>query len=120
MRVPLQIQFHNLEPSDAIEAAARKYAEKLEQFHEEIISCRVVIESPHKHHYKGKLYHVVVDVRIPGDEVVVSRMPDDQHAHEDVYVAIHDAFRAARRQLQDKLKKRRGRVKSHAGARRPG
>jgi ribosome-associated translation inhibitor RaiA len=112
MELPLQLQFRNLEHSPAIEAAVRKHVEKLKFFNGDIISCRVAIESPHKHQYKGKLYHVVVDVRVPGKEIVVSRAPDDQQAHEDVYVAIRDAFDAARRQIQDYVKIRRGKVKS--------
>ena len=113
MELPLQLQFRNMGHSAAIEAAVRKHVEKLKFFNGDIISCRVAIESPHKHQYKGKLYHVVVDVRVPGKEIVVSRAPDDQQAHEDVYVAIRDAFDAARRQVQDYLKIRRGKVKSH-------
>jgi ribosomal subunit interface protein len=114
MQVPLQIRFHNLEPSDAIEAAVRKRAEKLEQFADSIISCHVTIEAPHKHSHQGNLYHVVVDIRTPGGEIAVSRKPDDRQAHEDLYVVIRDAFDAARRRLQDQQRKRQGQVKSHA------
>jgi ribosome-associated translation inhibitor RaiA len=113
MELPLQLQFRNLDHSPAIEAAVRKHVDKLKSFNGDIISCRVAIESPHKHQYKGKLYHVVVDVRVPGKEIVVSRAPDDQQAHEDVYVAIRDAFDAARRQIQDYVRIRRGKVKAH-------
>ena len=114
MQSPLQIHFHNLEPSEFIEKAAREQAEKLEQFHDQIMSCRVTIESPHKHRHKGNLFHVTIAIRIPGDEIVVSRMPDDEHAHEDVYVTMRDAFQAARRRLQDQTQKRRGKVKRQA------
>lgn len=114
MEIPLQLRFRNLEPSPAIEAAVRKHVDKLEHFDADITSCRVTIESPHKHQYKGKLYHVVVDVRVPGKEIVVSRAPDDQQAHEDAYVAIRDAFDAARRQVQDYVRIRRGKVKTHS------
>ena len=113
MQIPLQVRFRNLEPSPAVEAAVRKRADQLERFDDTITSCRVTIESPHKHRHKGNLYHVVINVRTPGGEIVVSRMPDDEHAHEDVYVAIRDAFRAARRQLQDKQRERRSQVKAH-------
>lgn len=112
MQIPLQIRFKNLERSEFIEASVRKYAKKLEVFRDDIVSCRVTVESPHKHQRKGRLYHVVINVRTEGDEIAVSRMPDDEQAHEDVYVAIHDAFDAARRQLQDKLDIRRGNVKT--------
>ena len=109
MEKSLQINFRNLEHSDAIEASVRKYADKLTQLNSEVSSCRVTIESPHKHQYKGKLYHVVIDVKVPGKELVVSRTPDDEHAHEDVYVAIRDAFNAAHRRIQQYTRKRRGR-----------
>ena len=61
-------------------------------FCDEIISCRVTIEAPHKHHHRGNIYQVTVDVRTPGDESVASRAPAQHHAHEDVYVAIRDAL----------------------------
>ena len=55
----------------------------------------------------------MIDVRTPAGEVAISRMPDDEHGHEDVYVAIRDAFDAARRRLKNKVRKSRGRVKVH-------
>ena len=113
MQIPLQVSYRNLESSPAIEAAVRKHAKKLELFRGDIVSCRVTIECPHKHQHKGRLYHVVITVRTTGDEIAVSRMPDDELAHEDIYVTIRDAFKAARRQLQDRLQIRRGQVKKH-------
>jgi cold shock CspA family protein/ribosome-associated translation inhibitor RaiA len=73
----------------------------------------VTVEAPHKHHRQGKLYRVAVDVRLPGGEVVASRDPSAHHAHEDVYVSLRDAFKAVRRQLQDYVRVRRGKVKAH-------
>jgi len=113
MQLPLQIHFHNLEPSDAVELNVRKHAARLERYCDKIISCRVTIEAPHKHHRKGNIYQVIVDVRTPGDESVVSHTNSQEHAHEDVYVAIRDAFEAVQRQLQDHLLRERGKVKSH-------
>lgn len=113
MKVPLQIHFHNLEPSDAVESNVRKRAERLERFCDDMISCRVTIEAPHKHHHKGNIYHVTIDVRTPGDESIASRGPAPHHAHEDVYVAIRDAFDAVLRQLQDHQLRKRGQVKFH-------
>ena len=110
---PLQIRFRNLESSPAVEAAVRQRAEQLERFADKIMSCRITVEAPHKHQHKGNLYHVTVDVRTPGREVVANRSPVEHHAHEDVYVAIRDAFNAARRQLQDQVREKRGKTKSH-------
>jgi len=113
MDIPLQIQFKNMDRSPAVEAAIEERARKLERFADYIVSCRVTVEAPHKHHKKGKVYHVVIDVRIPGEEVVASRDPGEHHAHEDVLVAVRDAFSAVKRQLQDRIRVRRGKVKAH-------
>jgi cold shock CspA family protein len=114
MQLPLEVRFHNLDHSDAVEAAVREAATKLERFADDIMSCRVTIEGgPHKHHQQGSLFAVRIDVRYAGGEVVASRDPSAHHSHEDVHVAIRDAFNAARRQLQDRVRIRRGDVKPH-------
>jgi ribosomal subunit interface protein len=113
MQVPLEIHFHNMDSSPAIEAEIRTRVAKLERFADQIVSCRVTVEAPHKHQHQGNLYSVKVDLRFPGGEVVASRDPSAHHAHEDAYVAVRDAFKAARRQLQDRVRVRRGQVKPH-------
>ncbi len=113
MKLPLEIVFRNLEPSAAIEARVRERAEKLETFYADIMSCRVVVEASHKHHHKGNIYQVRVDVTVPGAELIANRAPQRNHAHEDVYVAMRDAFDAVRRQLEDYARRRRGRTKTH-------
>ncbi|MEA3405112.1 MAG: ribosome-associated translation inhibitor RaiA [Pseudomonadota bacterium] len=116
MQIPLQITFKDMEHSDSIEANVTEKAQKLEQFSKEIISCRVVIEEPHKNHQQGNLFKIKIDVTVPGYEIVASKQSDQNHAHEDVYVAIRDAFDAVRRQLQDFVLKQRGEVKEHQTA----
>ena len=111
---PVEIVFQNLPPSPAIEARIRDRVAKLDRFHDRIMTCRVCVEAAHKHHHKGNLYRVRIDLTVPDNELVVSRVPDDQHAHEDVYVAIRDAFDAMRRQLEDHARRRRGQVKRHS------
>lgn len=113
MQLPLQITFRNMEPSPAVEAAVRERAERLDRFHPRIMGCRVVVEAPHRHQRKGKLYGIRVDVTIPGGEVAVTHEGRQNHAHEDVYVAIRDAFDAVGRLLEDRVRKQRGDVKSH-------
>lgn len=113
MQIPLQITFRNMGHSDAVEAKIREKAAKLEKFAEHITSCRVIIEAPHQHHHQGKLFNVKVDITLPGKEIIADRHPDEHHAHEDAYVAIRDAFDAARRQLEDYVRRRRGDVKYH-------
>ncbi len=73
MEKPLEITFHQMEPSPAIEARVREKAALLERFAERITSCRVVIEKDHRHHQKGNLYRVRLDIGVPGRELAVSR-----------------------------------------------
>lgn len=101
MRLPLQITFRNVQSSQAVEAAIREQVEKLEKFYDRITSCRVVIDSPHRHHRKGKLYHVQIDLNVPESKLVINRHPTDEPSHSNLYVAIRDAFNTAKRQLQD-------------------
>lgn len=113
MNLPLQITFRDVPTSTVIEARVREEAAELDQFYGRIVSCRVVIESPHRHHHQGRLYGVRIDLSVPGRELVIGREPSQHHAHEDVYVAIRDAFDAARRQLEDHARRERGDVKHH-------
>lgn len=109
----IQITFHQIEHSDAVESRIREKIAKLEKFSDQIISCRVVVESPHRHHHKGKLYNIKIDLAIPGHEILVNHNSRLDHSHEDIYVAIRDSFNEAKRQLQQTIKRQRGRVKSH-------
>ena len=114
MEIPLQVEFRNLEHSDAIEASVLERAQVFERFAKDLLRCKVTVASPHKHHGKGNLYHVSVEMHLAGAEIVVNRNSDANHAHEDVYVAIRDAINAAARKLQDHVRVRRGKVKKHA------
>ena len=131
MIIPVQITFRNMKPSEAVEARVREEVAKLETFYNGIVHCRVVVELPHKHHKKGDLYHVRIDMTVPGAELVVKREPSlhaalrqvdseeesksyEAHAaHKDVFVVIRDAFKEARRQLQDFARRERGQTKLH-------
>lgn len=113
MKLPLQVTFRNMDTSTAVEADIREKAAKLDQFCDQVMSCRVVVEALHKHHHQGNLFHVRIDITVPDEEIVASRDPAEHHAHEDVYVAVRDAFHAAQRQLQDYNTKRQQHVKRH-------
>lgn len=116
MQSPVQITFRGMETSEAVEARIREKAAKLENFHDRITSCKVVVEAPHRRHQKGKLYSVSIDLTVPGGELVVSSEKRFHRSHEDVYVAVRDAFSAMRRQLEEFAREHRGQVKNHEAA----
>jgi len=115
MQLPLQITFRNMPSSEAVEAKVKQRAIKLKRYFENILSCKVTIEAPHKHHHKGSIFQVNIDVSVPGKEIVVSRERGLNHAHEDIYVAVRDAFAAVRRQLEEYTKSRLGKAKRLTG-----
>lgn len=112
----LHVEFKNLDRADDLEMDVRRHAEKLEEFCDRILSCRVVVERPHVHQRQGQLFQVRIDVTLPGHELVVNRSPEEAHQHENIHVAIRDAFDAMRRRLEDTVRKNRQQVKTHGGA----
>ena len=114
MEMPLQITFRGMDRSAAVEQAVRERAERLDKFSDEIMSCRVVVEAPHHHHHKGNLYHVSIEVHLHGHKTIaITRDPKQHQAHQDIYVAVRDAFDAAQRRIEDHARRRRGKVKHH-------
>jgi len=102
-----QITFRHLDTSEAVKGVIERRVAELEQFFDRITSCRVVVEASH-HHRRGRLYHVSVNLAVPGSEIVVNRDPSEHHSHEDIHVAVRDAMDAARRQLEDHVRRLRG------------
>jgi cold shock CspA family protein/ribosome-associated translation inhibitor RaiA len=113
MNVPLQVTYRGVQQAELVTKYVRERAEALEKYAPQLMSCRVIIEAPHRRHREGRIFHVRIDMTVPGAEVVVGRDPAMKHAHEDVFVAIRDAFDAARRRLEDYSRRRRGLVKHH-------
>ena len=130
--VPTQITFRNLAHSDEIESDVRERMRELEQFYAGIVRCRVLIEVPHRHRRDGRHFHVRIEITVPGTApIVVSHEPSPHARLKDVEedaphkeseidsvrryagVAVHEAFTAARRQLEDFAREQRGAVKTH-------
>ncbi|SDY82672.1 ribosome hibernation-promoting factor, HPF/YfiA family [Nitrosomonas sp. Nm58] len=108
MQSPLQITIRDISASDALEAHIRDKVEKLESYFDRLVSCHVVVEMPHKHHQQGKEFNVRINIGVPGSDIVVNR----DH-HEDPYVALRDAFDAAKRQLEDYARRMQLKTKTH-------
>lgn len=116
MDVPLEIRFHNLTPSVAVETAIRERVARLERLYPRLTSCRVAVEAPHRQHRKGNILSVHIDLGLPRGELAVTREPHkvrERYTHPDVYKALRDAFDAAERQLLDFKNRQRGEVKPH-------
>ena len=109
MKQPLNIHFHGMDASAAVETKAREFADKLDAMAPDLMACRVNIDLEQKHKQQGRPYGVRIDLTLPGHELVVNKVQD-----EDVYVALRDAFDNMRRQLDEVVRIRRGQEKLHA------
>jgi len=119
MDIPLELSFHNIDSSDAIKEAVKEHLHKLEQLHDHIIGCRVVIEMPHKSQKaSGNPPDVHIVLRVPGKEIVVSKeLAHNGHkkAATDAYAVLDNAFAVAAGQLKAYRRISHGDVKYKSG-----
>ncbi len=104
----IQVNIRNMRHSQALEDRIVKKAEKLNQYYQHIQSCKVIVDVPERHMHQGKLFHVAIDVLVPGKTLVVSHKSNEKFD-----VAIYDAFKAMERKIKAYSDKRRGEVKRH-------
>ncbi len=113
MEEPVQITYRGMDRTEAVESHIREHIAKLERYYDHIIYCNVVVEAPPGQQHHGQLYDVRIELAIPGEEIVVSHQGPKNKAHRDFYVAVRDAFEAARRQLIEAAERQRNQVKTH-------
>ncbi|MBV9550517.1 MAG: ribosome-associated translation inhibitor RaiA [Alphaproteobacteria bacterium] len=119
MDIPLELSFHNLEPSDTLKSAVQEHVDRLEQFHDHIIGCRVSIEMPHKSQKaRGNQPDVHIVIRVPGKEIVVSKElahAGHKKSATDAYAVLDNAFAVAASRLKDFRHISHGEVKYKSG-----
>ncbi len=116
METPLEITFHGLDSSEAMEARIREKVAKLERLYDRMTGCRVSVEAQHRQHRTGNVFNVNIEMSVPGETLVVSKAPHRAHeryAEPGLVQVMNEAFRTAERQLIDFKQKLRGEVKPH-------
>lgn len=116
MDTPVEIAFHDAPSSPKLEAEIRDRVGKLDRLYQHLVGCRVSVEQLHRRHHNGNMFQVHIEMRVPGDELVVTHEPHrarERFADPDVGIAVRNAFKAAERRLLDYKKKQRGDVKLH-------
>jgi len=114
----VEVTFRNMQTSDWLETEIRDRAAKLEALCPDIVACRVMIDKPHHHKPTGR-FSVHIDLAVPGEEIAVSHSPNSRKQSEeallrkDIMTVVRHAFAAAKRQLQDYVRRRRHEVKAH-------
>ena len=117
MQTPVEIDFQGMDADAGAHTAIAKHVDELEQRFGRITACRVVLKAPGGHHRTGGLYEINIRLALPeGREVNVGRTAKADERHSDLTFAINDAFKRARRQLQDNARELQGQVKRHEGS----
>ena len=114
MQTPFEIDFQGVAGTPSVEDSIARHVAEHEQRYARATACRVVVKGPSGHHHTGGLYEVHVRLALPdGREVNVERTPPADERYADLTFAIDNAFKRARRQLQDRVRRLQGQVKGH-------
>jgi len=114
MQTPAQIEFEGIQVSAEIRAAVEQHVAELESRFGRITAARMMVKGPGDHHQTGGQYQVSIRLALPdGREVHVGRTPKLDERYANLTFAVDNAFKRARRQLQDQARRMRGDVKSH-------
>lgn len=114
MQTEPEIDYINCKPSDTLQAHVAKGIEMLEKRFGRIVDCRVAVRGPGAHHQTGGLFEIAIHLGLPnGKHVDIKRTPSADERLSDPVFAIDDAFKRARRKLQDQARRLQGKVKVH-------
>ena len=120
MLTPLEISFHGLERSDAVDARVRERFKRIEEHFDRITHARVLITAPARRAPLPKFFHIKIEIGVPGHRpIMVNHEPEAGHAHTDVMLAVRDAFAAALRQVDDLVAKMDKPAKRERARRKP-
>jgi ribosome-associated translation inhibitor RaiA len=100
MQRPITLTFRHIEHSGALEERARKLGQRLTRFNGRITQCHMTLEGPGDHRDRGEPYMVKIDLAVPGAHIHADSLHVDGLGHDDIYLALRDAFNNAKRQLQ--------------------
>lgn len=116
MQTPVQIEIEGVKSTPELRAAIDQHVVELESRFGRLTACRIVLKGPDDHHKTGGQHQVSIRLALPdGREVNIGRTPKQDERYADLTFAIDNAFRRARRRLQDQARLMRGQTKVHGG-----
>ena len=114
METPVELDFQGVAAQPDLRGIIDRHIAQLEVRFGRVTSGRVVVKGPSGRHRSGGVYEINVRLALPeGREVNIARTPHADERHADLDFALNDAFKRARRQLQDQVDRMAGNVKSH-------
>jgi ribosome-associated translation inhibitor RaiA len=115
METPVELDFQGIGGKPELRSAVQDQLAQIEERFGRVTAGRILVKGPGAHHRTGGLYEINIRLALPDrGEVNVARTPHADERHSDLNFALNDAFKRARRQLQDQLDRMQGNVKTHA------
>ena len=99
VRSPIILTFHHIDRYGAVEERARKLGHHLARLNERITHCHITLQGPDDPDGGGAQYLVKIDLMVPGAQILADSLHVDGAGHQDIYLALRDAFNNAKRQL---------------------
>lgn len=96
-----EVVYRDLDSSAALNEIIEKKVQKLHRYSDSILHSRVVLDAPHKHKHKGKLFRASIELGMKGAPITVS------HDDPSVHIAVRDAFSAVEQKLKKECDKRK-------------
>lgn len=89
------VVYRDLDSSQALNTTIAKKLSKLNRISDQISSSRVVLETPHQHKHKGKLFRAQIELGVKGKPITLHQESSSIH------IAVRDVFKAAERKLKE-------------------
>lgn len=116
MQTPAQIELEGVAATPQLRASIDEHIAELESRFGRLTAGRVVVRGPGDRHRTGGQYQVSIRLALPdGREVNIARTPKQDERYADLAFAVDDAFKRARRRLQDQARLMQGQIKQHEG-----
>jgi len=109
MDFPVQSIYRGFDRSAPLDRLIADEAAKLGKFFDGIVGCRVLIELTHPGQHSGKAFRVHLNLMVPGADLAIVTEPRTSTVPVDAAATVRQAFRRARRRLQEYAQRKAGR-----------
>lgn len=114
MRVPLEVSYHGLSRTPALDELIEDHVTKLEMVCDHLMSCRIGIRQEQKRRNTANPYRIRIEMRVPPNHnIVVNHETGLKEAADDLTTGMKNAFKIAQRRLKNLVEKQLGVTKKH-------
>ena len=100
---PIQVKFKGMDANKLVEAEVRAWLQKLAPLTAAAcVSGGLVVVEAAARNLEGWAHHARIELKADGGPIVVGPEHAGNNAHEDVYIAVRNAFRGLRRLLEQR------------------